>query len=77
MIAVARPHVRARAGADAYQLREDGLPQFLSRFATLSVQRAQHQAAQGAMLSMRQKSVTVDEIMYIAAGFYHLETGDS
>ncbi|MHC4329548.1 MAG: ArnT family glycosyltransferase, partial [Planctomycetota bacterium] len=29
-----------------------------------------------ATLSMRQKSVTVDEIMYIAAGYYHLKTGD-
>lgn len=29
-----------------------------------------------AILSMRQKSVTVDEIMYIAAGYYHLRTGD-
>jgi hypothetical protein len=28
-----------------------------------------------ATLSMRQKSVTTDEIMYIAAGYYHLETG--
>ena len=26
--------------------------------------------------SMRQKSVTPDEIMYIAAGYYHLKTGD-
>ena len=26
--------------------------------------------------SMRQKSVTVDEIMYVAAGYYHLSTGD-
>ncbi len=29
-----------------------------------------------AVLSMRQKAVTVDEIMYIAAGYYHLRTGD-
>ncbi len=29
-----------------------------------------------AVLSMRRKSVTVDEIMYIAAGYYHLKTGD-
>ena len=29
-----------------------------------------------AILSMRQKSVTVDEIMYITAGYYHLKTGD-
>ena len=29
-----------------------------------------------ALLSMRLKSVTVDEIMYIAAGYYHLRTGD-
>lgn len=29
-----------------------------------------------AILSMRQKSVTTDEIMYIAAGYYHLKTGD-
>ena len=29
-----------------------------------------------AVLSMRQKSVTVDEIMYIAAGYYHIKTGD-
>lgn len=29
-----------------------------------------------AMLSMRNKSVTVDELMYIAAGYYHLRTGD-
>ena len=29
-----------------------------------------------AVLSMRKKSVTVDEIMYIAAGYYHLKTGD-
>ena len=27
-------------------------------------------------LSMSRKSVTVDEIMYIAAGYYHLQTGD-
>ena len=26
--------------------------------------------------SMRQKSVTIDEIMYIAAGYYHVKTGD-
>lgn len=32
-------------------------------------------AVQGVM-SMRQKSVTVDEIMYIAAGYYHWRTGD-
>lgn len=29
-----------------------------------------------AVLSMRQKSVTVDEITYVAAGYYHLRTGD-
>ena len=29
-----------------------------------------------AMLSARRKSVTVDELMYIAAGYYHLRTGD-
>ncbi|MCZ6673968.1 MAG: glycosyltransferase family 39 protein [Verrucomicrobia bacterium] len=29
-----------------------------------------------AISSLRQKSVTTDEIMYIAAGYYHLETGD-
>jgi hypothetical protein len=28
------------------------------------------------LMSMRQKSVTVDEIMYITAGYYHLRTGD-
>jgi len=28
------------------------------------------------IMSMRNKSVTVDEIMYIAAGYYHLKTGD-
>ena len=29
-----------------------------------------------AMMSMRQKSVTVDELMYVTAGYYHLRTGD-
>ncbi len=29
-----------------------------------------------AVLSMRQKSVTVDETMYVTAGYYHLRTGD-
>ncbi len=29
-----------------------------------------------AVFSMRQKSVTVDEITYITAGYYHLRTGD-
>lgn len=29
-----------------------------------------------ATMSMRNKSVTVDEIMYIATGYYHIETGD-
>jgi len=29
-----------------------------------------------AILSLRQKSVTVDEMMYIAAGYYHLRTSD-
>jgi hypothetical protein len=29
-----------------------------------------------AVLSMKDKSVTVDEITYIAAGYYHLRTGD-
>ena len=29
-----------------------------------------------AVFSMRQKSVTVDEITYIATGYYHLKTGD-
>jgi len=29
-----------------------------------------------AVRSMREKSVTVDEIMYITAGYYHLKTGD-
>lgn len=29
-----------------------------------------------AALSMRQKSVTVDELMYITAGYHHLKTGD-
>ncbi len=29
-----------------------------------------------AVLSLRQKSVTTDEIMYITAGYYHLRTGD-
>lgn len=28
------------------------------------------------VLAMQQMSVTVDEIMYIAAGYYHVETGD-
>ncbi len=29
-----------------------------------------------AISSMRQKSVTIDEMMYVAAGYYHLKTGD-
>ena len=29
-----------------------------------------------AVVSMRKKSVTVDEIIYFAAGYYHLKTGD-
>jgi hypothetical protein len=29
-----------------------------------------------ATFSMRQKSITVDELMYVAAGYYHLRTGD-
>ncbi|WP_161958753.1 glycosyltransferase family 39 protein [Ferruginivarius sediminum] len=29
-----------------------------------------------AVVSMRQKSVTVDELVYITAGYYHLTTGD-
>lgn len=32
--------------------------------------------ATASITSMREKSVTVDEIMYIAAGHYHLSTGD-
>ena len=28
------------------------------------------------ILSMQKKSVTIDEIMYIASGYYHLKTGD-
>jgi hypothetical protein len=29
-----------------------------------------------AIVSMREKSVTIDEIVYIVAGYYHLQTGD-
>ena len=42
----------------------------------LGLKLKRNKARAQALLSMRLKSVTVDEIMYIATGYYHLRTGD-